>query len=83
MDGPDPSATVELLRTDPVGAGLLGVVPVVVAVVQLLNSLLNGLPFAVSVPFAATLVAFSAVALRHHLARHRVVDLDPETRRTG
>lgn len=76
MSLPDVPSVLELLRHDPVGGGLLVVLPAVVAAAQLLNSHVNDLPFLVSVPFAVVMVAFSGVVVSHRLARLRMRHLE-------
>lgn len=79
MAASDSLTLLELLRTRPVQSGLLVVVPLAVAGVQLLNSYVNDLSLFVSVPFSVGLLAFSALALDHHLAQLRLRRLEEET----
>ena len=76
MGGTDSTSISELYRADPVGTGLLVFGPVVVAVVQLANSLVNGLSLAVTVPFAVILLAFAALIAQHQAALHRKRELN-------
>lgn len=69
----------DMLRADPVRGGLFVAVPALVAGVQLLNSAVNDLSFLVSVPFAAVMVAFSALLLTYQLAQFRLEKLENET----
>ena len=75
MGGTDSTSISELYRADPVGTGLLVFGPVVVAVVQLANSVVNGLSLMVAVPFAAVLLAFAGLNAQHQAARHRTREL--------
>lgn len=65
-----------MFRADPVGMGLVVFGPLLLAAVQLTNSLVNDLSLAVSVPFAVLLVAFSGVLTRYQLARYRRMELE-------
>lgn len=47
-----------------------------VALVQLLNTAVNGLSPLVSVPFAIVLLAFTALAVGHRVSRARLARLD-------
>lgn len=69
----------EMLRADPVRSGLFVATPVAVAAVQLLNSVVNGLSFLVSVPLAVVMVAFSGFLLTYQFAQYRVERLEAET----
>lgn len=60
------------LRRTPIRTGLVAIVPVVLAFVQLLNGFLTELPVLVGVAFAATMLTASVVFTRHHLAQLRV-----------
>ena len=75
----DPPTVLEMLRDDPIRSGLFVATPLVVAAIQLLNSVVNGLSYLVSVPFAALMVAFSAVLLSYQLAQFRLAELEAET----
>lgn len=77
MAGAAPRSTLEILRDDPVETALYTVGPVV-ALVQLLNSAVNGLSLFVSVPFAVVLFAFTAIALAHRISQARLARLDVE-----
>ena len=79
MPSPDNPTVLEMLRADPVRSGLFVATPVVVAAVQLLNSLFNGLSVLVSVPFAAVMLAFSALLVSYQFAQYRVDRLETET----
>lgn len=79
MSTRDAPTVLDLLRAYPVRGGLFVAVPVVVAAVQLLNSYVNDLPFLVSVPFAAVMMAFSALLLTYQLAQFRVSRLEKGT----
>lgn len=67
----------ELFRTDPVEGTLFCLAPLLVAGVQLLNSAVNDLSLAVSVPFAVLVVVFSLLVAQYQLATHRLDDLEP------
>lgn len=60
------------LRHSPVRTGLVAVVPVVLAVVQLLNGIFTELPFVIGAAFAITMIAAAVVFTRHHLAQLQV-----------
>ena len=79
MSTSDHPTVLEMLRDDPVRGGLFVATPVVVAAVQLLNSVFNGLSYLVSVPFAALMVVFSGMLLSYQLAQYRVAELEAET----
>lgn len=64
------------LRHAPVRTGLVAVVPVVLAVVQLLNGIFTELPILVGLTFAATMVTAAVVFTRHHLAQLRLEVLE-------
>lgn len=78
MSTRDVPTVLDLFRTYPVRGGLFVAIPVVVAVVQLLNSYVNDLSFLVSVPFAAVMVAFSGLLLSYQLAQFRLARLERE-----
>lgn len=64
------------LRRDPVRMGLCAVGPLVLAVFQLVNSAVTGMPYAVSVSFAVLMVTSATLFTRHNLARRRVHALE-------
>lgn len=64
------------LRQTPVRTGLVAVVPVVLAFVQLLNGLFTALPILVGIAFAAAMITASVIFTRHHLAQLRVEVLE-------
>jgi hypothetical protein len=64
------------LRHSPVRTGLVAVVPVVLAVVQLLNGIFTELPLVVGAAFAVTMTAAAVVFTRHHLAQLQVEVLE-------
>lgn len=64
------------LRHTPVRTGLVAVIPVVLAVVQLLNGLFTELPIVVGVAFATAMVTAAVVFTRHHLAQLRLEVLE-------
>ena len=70
----------ELFRAEPAKSFLLSVGPLVLAVGQFANSLVNGLSPLIAVGFAAVMIAFAVVATRHHAAEYRLRQLqaDPE-----
>lgn len=68
----------EMFRDAPVETSLYTLGPLTVAAVQLSNSVVNGLSFLVSVPFAVVLVGFAAVAASHRLSQFRLAKLEPE-----
>lgn len=79
MSTSDHPTVLDMLRDDPVRGGLFVATPVLVAAIQLLNSVFNGLSFLVSVPFAALMVVFSGMLLSYQLAQFRVAELEAET----
>ncbi len=80
MAGYDAPTLADLFRTSPIRMALLSVTPVALAVGQLVNGLLTGLPLWVATAFALTMVA-SAVALTdHHRAELRLERLERELR---
>lgn len=64
------------LRETPVRTGLVAVVPVILAFVQLVNGLFTELPLLVGVGFACTMLAASVIFTRHHMAQLRVEILE-------
>ncbi|WP_135819965.1 hypothetical protein [Halostella litorea] len=66
------SELLAFVRADPGRAFTYSVLPVLVAVAQLANSLVHGVPALYPGLFALALVAFAAVATQYHLAAHRV-----------
>lgn len=68
-----------MLRADPVRSGLFVATPIVVAAVQLLNSVFHDLSFLVSVPLAAVMLAFSGLLVSYQFAQYRVARLETET----
>lgn len=75
MAGAAPRSTLEILLANPAEAALYTVGPVV-ALVQLLNTAVNGLSPLVSVPFAVVLLAFTALAVGHRVSQARLARLD-------
>ncbi|MFU8869166.1 hypothetical protein [Natronococcus sp.] len=71
----------ELFRTEPATSALLSVGPLALAVGQLANGYLNGLPPAVTLSFAVVMVAFAVVATDHHAARYRRRRLEADLER--
>lgn len=61
----------DLFRSTPVRSMLITLVPVLLALVQLTNSYVNGLAFSVSVPFAVVMVLFAVLLTQHHFAQFR------------
>ncbi|ELY40407.1 hypothetical protein [Natronorubrum tibetense] len=74
-----PLSFVELFRATPATSALLALGPLGLAVGQLANGYVNGVSPAVSVGFAAVMVAFAVVAMRHHAAEYRLWRLESET----
>lgn len=72
-----------MARATPVRSGLFTVCPVALAAVQLLNSYVNGLSPAVSVPFALVMVSFSVLLVGHSLAEFRLRELERNGSRTA
>ncbi|WP_436344759.1 hypothetical protein [Natronorubrum sp. FCH18a] len=69
---------VELFRATPATSSLLALGPLALAVGQLANSYVNGVSPAVSVGFAAVMVAFAVVAMRHHASEYRLRRLETD-----
>lgn len=78
MSGRHSLSFVELFRTTPATSSLLTIAPLTLALGQLGNSYVNGVSPAISAGFAAVMVVFSAVAMSHHAAEHRVRCLEGE-----
>lgn len=76
MTGTDTVTLRTMARTAPVQSGLFIVCPVALAIVQILNSYVNGLSFTVSVPFAVVMIAFSVLLTRHCLTVLRLEKLE-------
>ena len=55
---------------------LLTVVPVLLGVAQLVNSMVTELPFLVSVPFAVVLVGVAICLDQYHFARYRRIAIE-------
>lgn len=68
----------DMFRAAPVTHGLVIVVPVVLAIAQLANSLVTDLSFAVSVPFALLVIGFTAVVMQFNVAQFRRTRLERE-----
>lgn len=66
----------ELFRSRPLESALLLLCPLAIATVQLLNSYLNELSYAVSIPFAVVMLAFAALLAQYLLAQFRRQRLD-------
>ncbi|MFD1565050.1 hypothetical protein ACFR99_16050 [Haloarchaeobius amylolyticus] len=78
MSGRRSLSFVELFRATPVTSSLLTLAPLTLALGQLGNSYVNGVSPAVSVAFAAVMVAFAVVAMGHHAAEHRIRRLEAD-----
>lgn len=78
MSTADDPTVREMIRADPVRGGLFVAVPILVAAVQLLNSVVNDLSFLVSIPVAAVMVAFSALLVTYRLSQFRLRRLESE-----
>ena len=74
-----PLSFVKLFRATPATTALLALGPVGLAVGQLANGYVNGVSPVVSVGFAAVMVAFAVVAIRHHAAEYRLRRLETGT----
>lgn len=66
-----PHTIVEMFRARPFEHALYTLVPVVLSIAQLGNSLVNDLSVLVSLPFAIVLLGFSVVLTRYNAARFR------------
>lgn len=62
---------VDMFRTAPGQSALLTVVPLLLGLVQIGNSLFNDLSLTVSVPFALVMAGFAGVLTQHSLAQFR------------
>lgn len=71
MVDPDRLTLTDMFRSAPGRSALFSVLPLALGGAQLANSLVTGLPFGVSLPFAAGMVAFAAVLTRYRFARFR------------
>ncbi|TMT87350.1 hypothetical protein E2L06_12450 [Haloterrigena sp. H1] len=78
MSGRHSLSFVELFRATPAKSSLLTLAPLVLALGQLGNSYVNGVSPAVSIGFAAVMLVFSAVAMSHHAAEHRIRRLESD-----
>lgn len=67
-----------MIRAEPITHLILIAIPVVVALAQLANSLMTGLPFAISVPFAVLMVGFAGMLVQYNVARFRRRQLERE-----
>ncbi len=74
----DPLTLHDMVRDAPVECCLLTVVPIGVAFVQLMNSLMNGLSIMISVPVAFILIVFSLHLVTYQYAQYRVTRLENE-----
>lgn len=72
----DDVTVLELFRSRPLENALLLLCPIAVGAVQLLNSVYHELSFAVSVPFAVVMAAFTVLLAQLHLAQLRRQRLD-------
>lgn len=59
----------DLFRAEPIEMTLMIVVPLVLALMQLVNSTFNDLSFGVSVPFAIVIVGYTWVLTQYSFAR--------------
>lgn len=73
-----PPSLVDLFFEAPAQTALLAVGPLALALAQLWNSYRNGVSPAVAVGFAAVMVAFAVVAVRHHAAERRLRRLEAD-----
>jgi divalent metal cation (Fe/Co/Zn/Cd) transporter len=80
MSTADDPTVLEMIRADPVRGGLFVSIPILVAAVQLLNSVVNDLSFLVSVPVAAVMVAFSVLLVSYRLSRFRLDRMEDAAR---
>lgn len=76
-DGP---TVADLFREAPTRTLICTVLPVAIAVAQLLNGFYTGLPLWVAVGFAAAVLASTASLVRHHRAELRLERLESELR---
>lgn len=65
-----------MFRTVPVRTVLFTVVPIVLAFAQVTNSVLNGLSFAVSIPFAIVMLGFAGIVTQYQFAQFRREELE-------
>lgn len=83
MSRSDSNGYVELFRGAPVESSLLAFGPLVLALAQLGNGLVNDVPLSLSALFAITMICFAWVALGHQAATYRLRRLEsgPANRR--
>ncbi|WP_138796972.1 hypothetical protein [Halostella sp. PRR32] len=72
-----------LARADPGRTITYSVVPVLVAVAQLLNGFYHHVSLVYPALFALSLVAFAVLATQYHIASHRVTQAWSTTERTA
>lgn len=60
-----------MVRETPVRSCLYTLVPVALAVAQLLNSYFHGLPWLASVPFAVVLIGYACLSTQYNLTQLR------------
>ncbi len=65
-----------MIVSSPAQTSLIVLLPIVVAVGQLANSVMTDLSFLVSVPFAITVVGFGVVVFQYDYARFRRQELE-------
>lgn len=65
-----------MIRRTPVETALLGLLPVTIAIGQLGNSVVTGLPFTISIPFAVVMIGFAGVLNQYRFARFRRRELE-------
>lgn len=73
-----PPSVNTLFRSAPVRTALVSLVPLVLAVGQLANSLVNDFPLVLSIAFAVTMLAFAVVATGHCAAEFRLQRLESD-----
>lgn len=61
----------DMFRAAPLRSALFTMVPLVLALMQIANSLFNDLSFVVSIPFALVILGFACLLTQYSLARFR------------
>lgn len=70
------SMCLQVARADRSRTLVVLILPLLVAAGQLLNSVVTGLPFTASIPFATALVVVTGATAQYHVARYRREELE-------
>lgn len=76
MTGTTRWTVLDLFRLAPAETFIFTVVPLVLALGQLTNSALTGVPFYVSIPFALVMVGYAGIHTFYRLARVRREEIE-------